>query len=54
MRFGSLIGVWMDGGQIAGRFITLLAPVVPYIYMEIVLESIIKCMGDQRGSSCNY
>lgn len=54
MRFGSQIGVWMDGGQIAGRFITLLAPVVPFIYLEIVLESIIKGMGYQRFSSCNY
>jgi len=34
--------------------ITIIAPVVPFIYMEIVLESMIKGLGLQSFSSVNY
>ena len=54
MRFGSQIGEFMGGGDEAGRLITMIAPVVPFIYMEIVLEAMIKGMGMQAFSSLNY
>ena len=54
MRFGSDIGEILGGGEEAGRLITVIAPVVPFIYMEIVLEAMIKGMGLQSFSSLNY
>ncbi len=54
LAFGHEIGGMLGGGEIAGTMIVLLAPVVPFIYMEIVLESIIKGIGAQGFSSLNY
>ena len=54
MRFGSNIGNIMGGGVLAGKMITIIAPVVPFIYMEIILEALIKGMGLQGFSSLNY
>ena len=54
IRFGGLIGRLMGGGELAGNMITAVAPVVPFIYMEIVLEAMIKGMGLQGFSSLNY
>lgn len=54
LTFGDEIGVLLGGGALAGQMIRLLAPVVPFIYLEIVSESIIKGMGAQVFSSLNY
>lgn len=54
MRFGGVIGAVMGGGSEAGHIITIIAPVVPFIYLEIVLEALIKGMGMQGFSSLNY
>ncbi len=54
LRFGTVIGKWMDGGTLSGKMICILAPVVPFIYLEIVLEALIKGMGKQNFSSLNY
>lgn len=54
MRFGGRIGELLGGGELAGKMITVIAPVVPFIYMEIVLEALIKGMGMQSFSSMNY
>ncbi len=54
LLFGHKIGILLGGGEIAGKMIVLLAPVVPFIYLEIVLESIIKGIGAQAFSSLNY
>lgn len=54
MRFGEPIGKLLGGGETAGRMITIIAPVVPFIYMEIILEAMIKGMGMQAFSSLNY
>lgn len=54
LLFGHEIGELLGGGEIGGRMIVLLAPVVPFIYLEIVLESIIKGLGAQAFSSLNY
>ncbi len=54
MRFGNPIGELLGGGETAGKMITVIAPVVPFIYMEIILEAMIKGMGLQAFSSLNY
>ncbi len=54
MKFGSYIGELLGGGELAGRMITIISPVVPFIYMEIILEALIKGMGLQGFSSLNY
>ena len=54
MRFGTQIGELLGGGELAGTMITIIAPVVPFIYMEIVLEAMIKGLGLQSFSSMNY
>ena len=45
LKFGGVIGRCMDGGELSGKMIRILAPVVPFIYLEIVLEALIKGMG---------
>ncbi len=52
--FGGEIGQWMGGGVQSGFLLRLFAPVVPFIYLEIVLEAILKGMGKQGFSSLNY
>lgn len=54
IRFGNQIGELLGGGELAGRMITIIAPVVPFIYMEIILEALIKGIGQQAFSSLNY
>lgn len=54
MRFGKPIGELLGGGDTAGKMIMIISPVVPFIYMEIILEAIIKGMGMQAFSSLNY
>lgn len=54
MRFGHQLGELLGGGDIAGKMIFAIAPVVPFIYMEIILEALIKGMGQQSFSSLNY
>ncbi len=52
--FGNQIGEFLGGGETAGKLISAIAPVVPFIYLEIVLEAIIKGLGLQGFSSMNY
>ena len=54
LLFGDEIGKLLGGGITAGKTIVLIAPVVTFIYLEIVLESIIKGIGAQAFSSLNY
>lgn len=54
MYFGDDIGRLLGGGEEAGKLICIISPVIPFIYMEIVLEAIIKGMGQQNFSSLNY
>ena len=54
MRYGGRTGELLGGGELAGRMITAIAPVIPFIYMEIVTEAMIKGMGFQSFSSLNY
>lgn len=54
MKFGGQLGQLLGGGSLAGTMISVIAPVVPFIYLEIVLEAIIKGLGLQGFSSLNY
>ncbi|MDE7094825.1 MAG: oligosaccharide flippase family protein [Oscillospiraceae bacterium] len=54
LLFGDEIGELLGGGITAGKTIVFIAPVVPFIYLEIILESIIKGIGAQAFSSLNY
>ncbi len=54
LKYGGIIGQIMDGGTLSGKMIRILAPVVPFIYLEIILEALIKGMGRQNFSSLNY
>ncbi|MBR5512360.1 MAG: oligosaccharide flippase family protein [Ruminococcus sp.] len=54
IRFGRPIGELCGGGETGGNMISAIAPVVPFIYMEIILEAMIKGMGLQAFSSLNY
>ena len=38
----------------SGKIVKILSPVVPLIYLEIVLESILKGLGKHGFSSINY
>lgn len=52
--FGKEIGFLMSGDYFAGKIIAILAPAVPFIYLEIILEGILKGMGKHSFSSLNY
>ncbi len=52
--FGDEIGFLMSGEEFAGKIIAILAPAVPFIYLEIILEGILKGMGKHTFSSVNY
>ncbi|MDO5560217.1 MAG: oligosaccharide flippase family protein [Oscillospiraceae bacterium] len=52
--YGNEVGTLISKEPQAGRMIMLLAPVVPFIYLEIILEGIIKGMGRHSFSSLNY
>ena len=54
IKFGGGIGQLLGGGALAGRMISVIAPVVPFIYLEIILEALIKGLGLQSFSSLNY
>lgn len=54
LLYGSQIGTLIGGDAFAGRMLRILAPVIPFIYLEIVLEGILRGMGRQNFSSVNY
>lgn len=53
---GDEIGAVLSGknNPFAGEMIKMLAFVIPFIYLEIILESIIRATGMQKFSSFNY
>lgn len=52
--FGEDIAMILNEEPLAGKMLRLLAPVVPFIYLEIILEAIIKGTGRQQFSMLNY
>ncbi|MCL2055166.1 MAG: oligosaccharide flippase family protein [Oscillospiraceae bacterium] len=52
--FGGLIGgIICPSDPLVGDALTLLAPIIPFIYLEIVLEGILKGLGKQNFSTLN-
>ncbi len=51
---GDFIADAICGEPLAGKTLKLLSPIVPFIYLEIILEAIIKGMGRHGFSSINY
>ncbi|MDR0983479.1 MAG: polysaccharide biosynthesis C-terminal domain-containing protein [Ruminococcus sp.] len=52
--FGKQIGFAISEEHMSGVFITMLAPVIPLIYLEIIFECILKGLGDFNFSTFNY
>ena len=51
---GALAGrVLCPGEELVSRSLVILAPVIPFIYLEIVLEGLLKGMGRQNFSTVN-
>ncbi len=54
MQFGGQIGMLLGGDAFTGKILCCMAPVVPFIYLEIILEGILRGLGKQNFSSVNY
>lgn len=54
MQFGRQIGMLLGGDDFTGRILCVMAPVVPCIYLEIILEGVLRGLGKQNFSSVNY
>lgn len=52
--FGQTIGGFLGGDAFAGSILCKMAPVIPFIYIEIVLEGVLRGLGRQVFSSLNY
>lgn len=52
--FGDTIGTFLGGDAFAGKILRLMAPIVPFIYLEIIMEGILRGLGKQSFSSINY
>lgn len=52
--WGGNIGVWLGGEPFTGKILRVMAPVVPFIYLEIILEGILRGLGKQSFSTLNY
>ena len=54
MQFGVQIGTLLGGDRFVGEILCVMAPVVPLIYLEIILEGVLRGLGKQNFSSLNY
>lgn len=54
LLFGDVIVQIIGSTALCGKVVKILSPVVPLIYLEIVLESILKGLGKHGFSSINY
>ncbi len=52
--FGEIIGSFLGGDAFAGKILRCMGPVVPFIYLEIIMEGILRGLGKQNFSSLNY
>lgn len=52
--FGDNLAILIGSTPFSGKIVKILSPVVPLIYLEIVLESILKGLGKHGFSSINY
>lgn len=54
VQFGSDIGLLLGGDAFTGRILKQMAPVVPFIYLEIILEGVLRGLGRHNFSTLNY
>ena len=54
VQFGNEIGHLLGGDAFTGNVLCHMAPVVPLIYLEIILEGVLRGLGKQNFSSLNY
>lgn len=54
VQFGEQLGILLGGDAFTGRILRVMAPVVPFIYAEIILEGVLRGLGKQNFSSLNY
>ena len=54
VQFGKSLGLILGGDPITGKVLQCMAPVVPFIYIEIIMEGILRGLGKQNFSSVNY
>lgn len=52
--FGGPIGEMLGGGAFTGQILRRMAPVIPLIYLEIIMEGVLRGLGKQSFSSLNY
>ena len=53
-QLGIQIGEMLGGNRFTGEILRIMAPIVPFIYLEIVLEGILRGLGRQNFSTVNY
>ena len=53
-QFGGQIGKLLGGDAFTGLILRQMAPIVPFSYLEIILEGILRGLGKQNFSSVNY
>lgn len=54
VQFGREIGTILGGDWDTGALLRVMAPVVPFIYLEIIMEGILRGLGKHNFSSINY
>ena len=54
VQFGKQIGNVLGGDVHTGEILRLMAPVVPLIYLEIIMEGVLRGLGKHNFSSVNY
>lgn len=54
VQFGKEIGTMLGGDSGTGEILRVMAPVVPFIYLEIIMEGILRGLGKHNFSSLNY
>ena len=54
VQFGGEIGALLGGDAFTGIILRKMAPVIPLIYLEIILEGVLRGLGKQNFSSLNY
>ncbi len=54
VQFALQIGTLLGGDAFVGHILRVMSPVVPFIYLEIILEGVLRGLGKQNFSSVNY
>lgn len=54
VQFSRQIGETLGGDAFTGQILRFMAPVVPFIYLEIIMEGVLRGLGKHNFSSVNY